>query len=224
MTKDRQKLFEYWKNLPASKFVNVSKEKYYSHPVRRDIIRLLRKGIDEESPDGNFQVRRALNVSEIKRGLMKDIKLSKSTLYFHLDVLVELGLIKLVAILHEGPYRRNKTKYFGRTARNLFITSSDDSIENYKEQFEEFQKFADIIGFKLPDNYPEIPKRYIDSDEHFFRIFGKWLLVHEEIIDEKRLSMGLLYEFLKCVNSIHPTYVQLLNELFQTLQHNIQEL
>ena len=85
MAEDRQKLFDHWENIPSFVFVNVPKEKYFSHPVRRDIIRLFRKGIEEESPDGNFKVRHAMNVTEIndKLSQINQTPISKTTLYFH---------------------------------------------------------------------------------------------------------------------------------------------
>ncbi|UCE14097.1 MAG: helix-turn-helix transcriptional regulator [Candidatus Heimdallarchaeota archaeon] len=226
MAEDRQKLFDYWKYIPSYKFITVPEEKYYSHPVRRDIIRLLRKGVDEKTSDGKYQIRRALNVTEINNELMKihDVPISKTTLYFHLNILIELGLIQVVTTLLEGPHRRNKTKYFGRVARNLFISIGHASYENYKAQFDEFQKFAKIIGLKLPDNYPEIPRGISEMKEHFFRVFGKWLIEHEELIEEAKIDFGLLYDFLKNVNSIHPNYRNLLNDTFLILQNNIQDI
>lgn len=226
MAEDRQQLFDHWKNIPQFVFVNVSKEKYFSHPARRDIIRLLRKGIEEESPDGSFKVRRAMNVAEINEKISQknETSISKTTLYFHLDILIELGLINVVATLHEGPHGRNKTKYFGRVARNLFISSSQYIYENYKAQFDEFQKFTKLIGLNLPTNYSDIPKQFSKTNEHFFRVFGEWLIKYEELIDENPIDMNLLYEFLQTVNCIHSDYINLLNDLSQVLKKNIPDL
>ncbi|MFX1286472.1 MAG: winged helix-turn-helix domain-containing protein [Promethearchaeota archaeon] len=226
MTKDRQKLFDHWKNIPQFVFVNVPKEKYFSHPVRRKIIRLLRKGIEEESPDGNFKVRHALNVSEIDDILSQtnEASISKTTLYFHLDILVELGLIKKVATLLEGPEKRNKTKYYGRVARNLFVSSRQYIYENYRLLFDEFHKFASLIGLNLPTNYSDIPKQFSETNEHFFRVFGEWLIKYEELIDKNQIDMNLLYEFLQTVNCTHSNYINLLNDLSQVLKKNIPNL
>ncbi len=226
MVDDRQKLFDHWKNIPSYEFITVPENKYFSHPVRRNIVRLLRKGLEDESPDENFSVRHALNVSEINQELMKlnGPALSKTTLYFHLDILIELGLIFIVATLHEGPYGRNKTKYFGRFARNLFVSSDEEIFEKYKAQYEEFQKLAKILDFKLPDNYSSMPKQITKTQEHFHRVIGKWLIKNEELIEEEQLNMSLLYDFLNKVNYIHPTFISLLTDLFQVLQQNIQGL
>jgi hypothetical protein len=226
MAKDRQNLFNFWKNIPSFEFIKVPKDKYYSHPIRGEIVKLLKEGIEEKSPDGKFNVRHALNVKEISNKLKKSNKRSpsKTTLYFHLDTLSELGLIKVVATLHEGPHGRNKTKYFGRIARNLFTSSQDSMVENYKAQFNEFQKLAKFLGFKLPTNYPEIPKRISETHINFHRLFGEWLIKYEDLIGEQHLNMSLLYDFLKCVNSINPDYINLLNDVLQILQDNIQDL
>lgn len=226
MAEDRQQLFDHWKNIPSFVFVSVPKDKYFSHPVRRDIIKLLRKGLEEESPDGNFKIRRAMNVTEIndKLSQINETNISKTTLYFHLDILIELGLINVVATLHEGPHGRNKTKYFGRVARNLFVSSSQYIYENYKAQFDEFQRFTKLIDLNLPTNYSDTPKRISETNEHFFRVFAKWLITYEELIDENQIDMNLLFEFLQTVNSIHSDYLNLLNDLSQVLQKNIQDI
>ncbi|MFW9906506.1 MAG: hypothetical protein ACFFFH_19495 [Candidatus Thorarchaeota archaeon] len=226
MAKDRQNLFDYWENIPQFVFVNVPKDKYFSHPVRREIIKLLRQGIEEESPDGKFKVRHALNVSEIDANLSQvtEKEISKTTLYFHLDILVELRLIEIVATLLEGPHRRNKTNYYGRVARNLFVSSSQYIYENYKTQFDEFQKFTKLIGLDLPTNYSNIPKQFSETNKHFFRVFAEWLIKYEELIDKNQIDMNLLYEFLQTVNCIHPIYINLLNNLSQILKTNIPNI
>ncbi|MHA2175549.1 MAG: hypothetical protein ACXABI_12025 [Candidatus Hodarchaeales archaeon] len=222
MVNERQKLFDYWKNIPSFEFINIPSDKYASHPIRGKIITLMREGIEEISPDGKSKIRHALNVTEISNGLA-DNSISKTTLYFHLDTLSEIKLIKTVAILHEGPHGRNKTKYFGRVARNLFLTSTKETCDNYKSQFDEFQKLANLLSINLPNNYSEIPERYNFTSERFYRALGKWLINHEELISENQLDTSLLFEFLKKVYLIHPEYNKLLDEIFKIILSEIQE-
>ncbi|MHA2278656.1 MAG: hypothetical protein ACXAC2_22995 [Candidatus Kariarchaeaceae archaeon] len=222
MVNYRQKLFDYWKNIPSFEFINITTDKYVSHPIRGKIIKLMREGVEEISPDGKFKVRHALNVTEISEQL-RNHSMSKTTLYFHLDTLSEIGLIKTVAILHEGPHGRNKTKYFGRVARNLFLTSTKETCDNYISQFDEFQKMAKILEIKLPNNYSEIPERFNNTNERIYRVLGKWLIDHEEVIAEKKLDTSLLFEFLKKIYSIHPEFNEMLDETFKILLHEIQE-
>ena len=69
-----------------------------------------------------------------------------------------------------------------------------------------------------------MPKKITETQNHFHRVFGEWLIQHEELIEEKQLNMSLLYDFLKCVNYVHPTNINLLTDLFYVLQQNIQDL
>ncbi|MFX0152111.1 MAG: hypothetical protein ACFFAJ_15090, partial [Candidatus Hodarchaeota archaeon] len=87
--------------------------------------------------------------------------------------------------------------------------------------FNEFQKLAKILGFKLPTDYPELPKRISETHIKFHKLFGEWLIKHEEVINEEHLDMNLLYQFLVSVYIIHPDYANLLNEVFHLLQGNI---
>ncbi len=52
MTDEKQKLFDYWLNIPSFQFITVPEEKYFSHPVRREIRKILKKGKQELSSDG----------------------------------------------------------------------------------------------------------------------------------------------------------------------------
>ena len=154
---------------------------------------------------------------------MGESSISKTTLYFHLDTLSEIRLVKIVAILHEGPHGRNETKYYGRVARNLFLTTTKETCDNYTAQFSEFQKFANFLGMKLPENYSEIPERFNKTSERFYRVLGKWITEHEELIEDKKLDTGLLFEFMKKIYSVHPEYNQLLNETFEAISREIPE-
>ncbi len=226
MTANRQKLFDYWKEIPSFIFKEISKEKYFSHPVRREIIRLFKEGLKEGSPDGKFIVRHALNVREISNKLEKSYgkSLGKTALYFHLDILAELGLIKEIAILHEGPYGRNLTKYYGRVARNLILSNVDEEHGNIKQQFEEFRKFATLIGFDLPNDFSEKTEKFNNLKQNYYQILGKWLVDHEELLVNEKLDLNLLFDFLKNVNTIHPNYIVLFEDLFKNLRDNIKDL
>lgn len=226
MTANRQKLFDYWKEIPSFIFKEIPKEKYFSHPVRREIIRLFKEGLKEGSPDGKFIVRHTLNVREISNKLEKSNgkSLGKTALYFHLDILTELGLIKEIATLHEGPHGRNLTKYYGRVARNLILSNVDEEHGNIKQQFEEFRKFAKILGLELPKDYSSKTEKINDLKQNYYRILGKWLVDYENIIEKEKLNLNLLFDFLKNVNAIHPNYIVLFENLFKLLRKNIEGL
>ncbi|NPD89020.1 MAG: winged helix-turn-helix transcriptional regulator [Asgard group archaeon] len=226
MVKNRQILFDYRKDIPSFIFKELPKEKYFSHPIRRQIVKLLKEGIKEKSPDGKFNNRYALNVREIRDQLKKsyDKTPNITALYFHLDILSDLGLIKVVVTLNEGPHGRNKTKYYGRISRHLILYNIDEECENYKLQFKEFEKLAKFASIKVPKNLTDIGKQYSDKKKENYQILGKWLIDHEEIIEKENLNLSLLFEFLKNIVSIHPEHVNQLGDLFSVLQENIEEI
>ncbi|MFX0016478.1 MAG: hypothetical protein ACFFB2_15760 [Promethearchaeota archaeon] len=226
MAENRQVLFDHWHEIPSSKYLDVSKDKYYSHPVKREIVKLLREGIEDKSPDGRSTVRHALNVQEIKDLLRqrKDIIMSPTNLYFHLDSLQEMGFIKIVTALQKGRYGRNKVKYFGRVARNLFVSSEEVSISEYNERFDEFKKLAGLLDISLPRDYSELPQKLLETKQHYYKVLGNWLVEHEELIVEENLNLGVLYDFLKLINGINPRFHELFDELFSLLKQQISGL
>jgi len=223
MTKDRQVLFDFREEIPQFVFRELPKDKYFSHPVRREIIKILKKGINEKSPDGKHSIRYALNVREIRELLRKIYEKPPNitALYFHLDILTELEMIKEVATLNEGPHGRNKTRYFGRVSRHLIVYNIDEECENFKLQFKEFENFAKLIGLNTPENLPSIGEKFSDLRKEKYQILGKWLIDQEEIIEKKNLDLNLLFDFLKNVVSIHPEYLKLFGDLFKLIQKNI---
>ncbi len=226
MAEDHQILFDHWEDIPAFEYVDLPKDKYYSHPVRREIVRLLLEGVEEESPDGKFKKRHALNVIEIREQLekRKNIDMSPTNLYFHLDILQEVGLIKVVTTLQKGPHGRNKVKYFGRVARSLFVSSEEISLSNYTEQFKEFEKLANILQYSLPKDYANFPHKLLETKQQFYKVLGTWLVDHEELIEREKLDLGILFEFLKIINAIHPKYNELFGDVFTLLKQAIPEL
>ena len=226
MIKDRQILFDYRDEIPSFVFRELPREKYFSHPIRREIIKILKEGLEEKSPDEKFNIRFALNIKEIRDQLKKthDKPPNITALYFHMDILTELGLIKVVATLNEGPHGRNKTKYFGRVSRHLIVYNIDEECENYKLQFKEFEKFAKHVGIQIPRNLRSLGKQYSDTKKEYYQILGKWLIEHEEIIERENLNLNLLFDFLKNIVAIHPRQLDLLGNMFSILQKNIEEL
>ncbi len=226
MTDEREILFDHWDKIPSFAYIDVPKDKYYSHPVKSEIVGLFREGIEEMSPEGKSKVRHALNVIEIKELLekRKDIVMSTTNLYFHLDVLEEIGLIKVVATLQKGPHGRIKVKYFGRVARNLFVGSDKISLASYTKRFEEFKKLASILKLSLPGDYSNLPQKLLETKQHYYKVLGTWLVDHEDLIAKEKLDMGVLYDFLKMINEINPKYNVLFNEVFTLLQNQISGL
>ena len=135
-----------------------------------------------------------------------------------------LPAFAIAKILNEGPHGRNKTKYYGRVARNLFISSTHASSEKYESQFKEFSKLAEILDIKLPEDFIEKSKKLNNLKESYYKILGKWLVGHENVIIKEKLDMAKLYEFLKNINSINPKYNNLFGDIYKIMEENIEEL
>ncbi len=115
MNNDRNLLYEFWDSIPPLKFIDGKKKVYGKQPIRSAIIHILREGLMEESKKDPNRRRRALNVNEIEN-LLKDyfenienekekVQITRTKLYFHLNLLEEAGMIQVVATLLEGPHK-----------------------------------------------------------------------------------------------------------------------
>ncbi|MHA2032826.1 MAG: winged helix-turn-helix domain-containing protein, partial [Candidatus Kariarchaeaceae archaeon] len=198
MTDERQILFENWDSIPAAKLIDVSKNVYKSNPIRISILKNLSEGLSDDSTDDGLKIRHVLNVTEIKKLLQEknDIKISQTNLYFHLNKLEEVGMIKEVATLLEGPHKRNRTKYYGRVARHLFITDQQQSYERIGKQFGEFKRLADLLEIELPENFLELPKKYVELSQKHYSTLAHWLSSHESIIEREKINDSEIFEFL----------------------------
>ena len=115
---DRKTLYEFWERLPPITLLALSSKVMSSHPARPAILRILREGVvDRFEEEPVERLRRALKAEEIRSRLKeRGVKVSKTSLYFHLGVLEEHGLIKVVTKVLEG---RHMVAYYGRTSRGV---------------------------------------------------------------------------------------------------------
>lgn len=133
--------------------------------MKSEIVGILREWIEEKSSEGKSKIRRTLNVIEIKELLERriNITMSSTNLYFHLDILQEIGLSKVVTTLQKGPHGRFKVKYFGRVARNLFVSVEEVSLSYNTKRFSEFQKLTNILQLSLPKDYSNLPQKLLET-------------------------------------------------------------
>jgi DNA-binding transcriptional ArsR family regulator len=224
---ERKTLYDYWDKIPAMKFFDVGKEYYSAHPSRPAILRILKEGLIDDNLNAHSTpiIRHALNTIEIQRLLneRKEIKISRTNLYFHLNTLEKIGLIKVVTMLLEGPHKRNKTKYYGRVARNLFIGSLEISIKKYEGMFLEFRKLANCLNIELPHNYSELPKYIVEMNQNIYQSLAKWLIKNEELIIRENLEMSELFDFFKFIIRINQVYFTDLRDISETLQNIINK-
>ncbi|MFX0172183.1 MAG: winged helix-turn-helix domain-containing protein [Candidatus Hodarchaeota archaeon] len=223
MINERKILYDYWDEIPAMKFFDVGKEYYSAHPSRPAILRILKEGLIDNNLEAHSTpfIRHALNTIEIQRLLneRKDIKISRTNLYFHLNTLEKIGLIKVVTTILEGPHKRNKTKYYGRVARNLFVGSLEISAKKHEGMFLEFRKLANCLNIELPYNYSKLPEYIVEMNQNLYQRLAKWLIKNEELIIKENLEMSELFDFLKFIIRINPIYFTNLKDISKTLQN-----
>jgi DNA-binding transcriptional ArsR family regulator len=237
MTKDRRILYNFWDSLPALKFIDVNKKVYGKQPIRRAIVRILREGIIEDSIDQPSVRRRALNVNEIEQQLKKyfdeedkkegrkeeQIKITRTKLYFHLNLLEEAGMIKNVTTILQGPHKRNKTKYYGRAARSLFMTDQEMSLAKYKTRFNEYEKLAKLLGISLPQDYSKLPEKIVENDQKRYERLAHWLSRYDNLIDQNNIDISEIFEFIKYIDVLNPVHTELLSELYENFQVKLEE-
>lgn len=234
MTNDSSILYEFWDSIPSLKFIDVKKKVYGKQPIRKAIIRILREGLMERSEEDPTRRRRALNVNEIE-SLLKDyfekkeneeekVQITRTKLYFHLNLLEEAGMIQVVATILEGPHKRNKTKYYGRTARSLFITDEEMSLNKYTTRFEEFKKFARLLEIPLSENYSELPKKIIEYNRKRYTKLAHWLAQYDSLIDQKNINVSEIFEFIKYIEAINPEQNKALKVLYENCQKAFEKL
>ncbi len=220
MNDSRKVLFDYWNSIPTLKFINAPEKIYKSQPIRRAIVQILREGLEEPIENEKKLKRNALSATELKKLLLerKDIKISQTNLYFHLNVLKDAGFIQVGAILLEGPDHRIKTNYYGRVARNLFITDQELSLEASKQQFMEFEKLAKKINLPLPKDFISLPRKYHDLMNERYKLLANWLVKQEPILEEGQINISDVFEFLKILDRLNPEFSQILGDLASVFQ------
>ncbi|MHA2286575.1 MAG: winged helix-turn-helix domain-containing protein [Candidatus Thorarchaeota archaeon] len=216
----RYVLYSFWDSIPRIEFVNVSKEILESHPARKAILRILREGILEETvpPSDDHRIRRAINADEIREMLEKSkmTKVSKTGMYFHLKVLEEAGLIKVVSRILEG---RHRVAYYGRVARHLFISDPEMRLQKYESLFSAVTKYAKArTPRSRVAHFRNIPKKYLKIKIERERMIGEWLVDNEDIITKLGLDLNELFDAVKLIDSSNPVYLDLFSDLFELLQ------
>lgn len=204
-------LYEFWNELPKTKFMEISKDVLRSHPSRSAILKILRQGLTDDNVQS---VRHAMSADEIRSSLTTEfkIKMSKTGLYFHLSTLEELGLIFIVTRILEG---RHKVAYYSRSAQHLFIRDPDSRLEAYERQLDALEKLAQVVPLqKSLQNLSSTPKEYQKIKMDREQALGEWLVTHEDIINEKELNISDLFDALKLIDAVHPRYIELM-EVFR---------
>jgi len=214
---ERKTLYEFWERLPPITVLALSSKVMSSHPARPAILRILREGVvdrfDEEPVE---RVRHALKAEEIRARLKeRRVKVSKTSLYFHLGVLEEYGLIKVVTKVLEG---RHMVAYYGRTSRGIIHRDPEESLEKYRRYFEEAGRLAKAKQPRLNPMVVEgLAEEYLQIKQRHDAALADWMADNEELINENEVDFYSVFEFIKSLDSTSPEYVEFMDKVSKTL-------
>ena len=151
------------------------------------------------------------------------ITITRTKLYFHLNLLEEAGMIIVVATILEGPHKRNKTKYYGRASRSLFITDQEMSLKQYQTRFVEYEKLAKLLDIELPQNFSKLPKEILETDQKRYTKLAKWLSKHENLIEANNIDFSEIFEFMKYIDRVNPDHMEILNQLNDNFHKELEK-
>jgi DNA-binding transcriptional ArsR family regulator len=214
---ERETLYEFWERLPPVTVLALPSNVMSSHPARPAILRVLREGVlDRFEEEPVERARHALKAEEI-RARLKDrgVKVSKTSLYFHLGVLEEHGLIKVVNKVLEG---RHMVAYYGRTARGFIHRDPEENLEKYRRYFKEAGRLAkaDRPGLDM-GVVEELAEEYMGILQRRDAALADWMADNEELINENDVDFYSIFEFIKCLDSTSPEYMEFMGRVSKTL-------
>ena len=214
---ERETLYEFWERLPPVTVLALPSKVMSSHPARPAVLRILREGVvDRFEEEPVERVRRALKAEEIRVRLKEEgAKVSKTSLYFHLGVLEEHGLIEVVNKVLEG---RHMVAYYGRTARGFIHRDPEESLEKYRRYFKEAGRLAKANrpGLDL-GIVEELAEEYMGILQRRDAALGDWMAENEELISENDVDFYSIFEFIKSIDSTSPEYVEFMGKVSKTL-------
>jgi DNA-binding transcriptional ArsR family regulator len=138
----------------------------FSEPARRQIIAVLRKGIDDEVTTEEFnketseRIIRKRNVKRFAMSVVEIVKasaeaeksegLTKNQVYHHLPALVEAGLVIKYGTVTTG---KRTTDYYRRTAKGFVIAapSGASEKETRKEIMEKCERMSKVFHLDIPE-------------------------------------------------------------------------
>jgi DNA-binding transcriptional ArsR family regulator len=139
----------------------------FSEPARRQIIAVLRKGIDDEITTEEFNretneriirkrnvKRYAMSVVEIVKASVEPEKgegLTKNQVYHHLPALIESGLVIKYGTVTTG---KRTTDYYRRTAKGFVIAAPTGTSEKEtrKEIVEKCERMSKVFHLDIPES------------------------------------------------------------------------
>lgn len=138
----------------------------FSEPARRQMIAVLRNGIDDEitteefNKETNERIIRKRNVKRYAMSVVEIVKasaelpksegLTKNQVYHHLPALIEAGLVIKYGTVTTG---KRTTDYYRRTARGFVIAASTGTNEKEirKEITEKCDRMSRVFHLDIPE-------------------------------------------------------------------------
>ena len=208
-------LYSYWDKLPVIK--SPPKDvgiKLVKKDVRQFIIQAISKGVDDSG-----RPRHALSANEIEEYLSnRDYQIKKSSLYYQIQILVDLGLVQEISTINKG---RNLITYFGRTSKLImFGHDHDDKTKTKKSEtnpdFEEFlRRMAEknTINADIEKLSQELKA---ERDCHSKQVqvnFSKWIANYAEELQGLNFDLLELNKLYVEIKKYSDPYVELLKQL-----------
>jgi len=144
--------------------------------------------------------------------------MSQTNLYFHLGVLEEYGVVKVVAKIIEG---RHNVAYYGRTSKVILTRDLEESLERYSARFVEAGRLTKVKHPGFEDQMRMLAEEYLKIKQGRDKELYRWVNEHEELMRLNDIDFGQVFEFLKTLDSVNPVYVDFLNKIGKILKIEI---
>jgi hypothetical protein len=192
--------------------------------TRMSIVMCLIKGIEphDDQLRKEFNIttpskrRYALSAKELQYLLNQDLEeeehLTVNNVFYHLNILIEYGLVQLIGYLTLGNHRTN---YYGRTSK---FTVPVDMIENWMIEFEE-KLFNPLINYlvKIKDADPNTSKDLISRIIKYKTImknhFLDWVGKNGDLLDTNTILRASAFRAFYQFEITDPEYNSVLKEL-----------
>ena len=209
------KIYTFQEKLPKFKVITAPKD-FNESPVRPAIMKILSEGIlDTDVPKDNKRF--ALTAKEIKQKLdnnenTKVKKTSYTNLYFHLNKMVEAGVIQPIAQVIE---RSHRITYYGRSAHVVLLSSPETEIKQITKVFTELFTLLKIINTEFPEiQVEELAENYVQQNHQRLTNYAQWIAQNIEIINENSLDVSKIFKALKFGNIRNSEMNKIFDEYF----------
>ncbi|MHA2032269.1 MAG: hypothetical protein ACW99A_03955 [Candidatus Kariarchaeaceae archaeon] len=223
---EKSELYDYWKDLPQIKMLTAEQYNKSKGVIRQSINRILSIGLEVAKPGRSDTLKRhALTAKEIRSLVEKrtNLTIGKSNLYFHLQELEKLGLIRVIDIAISNKGRGKKySAYYGRTAK---LFRFDHDVERMKEELDllyrdEFVNFLkemnpSIFDADILDVINGIKKINKVENDPFFN----WLKKYEFILSRNNIDLNAFGRLIIFLHIYDPSVLDRISKLRKLMKY-----